>query len=422
MLGGGVNHPPAAHPRAVPAPLPAIDVFAGPGGLGEGFAALRDDAGRPRFELALSIERDGWAHRTLTLRALVRRLGGAAHPDVQAHLRGTLPTDGLFDRHPAAAAAARAEAWHAELGAAAPGQAAVRDRIDAVLRGRGEWVLIGGPPCQAYSTVGRSRNRGIDGYRFEDDHRSTLYVEYLQQLADHRPAVFVMENVKGLLSARRNGEPMFGRIVGDLRDPCRAIAREGRPARGDGRPGHPQYELYPIAAGGGDGRGESFAADHGPAYVVRAEDHGVPQARHRVIVVGVRRDFTGRRPRPLAAAPTTTVRQVIGDLPPLRSGLSGRPDDAADWAAAVGELSKPGWHRRVAGHCGDDVAAAASAAADRAAARAATRTRGGERVDARPGRGPHRHRHWYATDAVPCVADRATSSDRTLRTLGPYAA
>ena len=57
--------------------VPVIDLFAGPGGLGEGFASLQGHQGRPFFEIALSIEKDAVAHRTLMLRAVFRRLRGS---------------------------------------------------------------------------------------------------------------------------------------------------------------------------------------------------------------------------------------------------------------------------------------------------------------------------------------------------------
>jgi DNA (cytosine-5)-methyltransferase 1 len=60
-------------------------------------------------------------------------------------------------------------------------------RITTALAGEQPWVLIGGPPCQAYSVIGRSRVGGIN----PDDHRVHLYREYLRILAVHRPAVFV---------------------------------------------------------------------------------------------------------------------------------------------------------------------------------------------------------------------------------------
>lgn len=53
--------------------VPVVDLFSGPGGLGEGFAELRDSNEHPRFRIALSIEMDSTAHRTLRLRAFLRK-------------------------------------------------------------------------------------------------------------------------------------------------------------------------------------------------------------------------------------------------------------------------------------------------------------------------------------------------------------
>jgi DNA (cytosine-5)-methyltransferase 1 len=92
----------------------------------------------------------------------------------------------------------------------------VTERIRTALGSAHDWVLIGGPPCQAYSVVGRSRNKGVEGYRPDDDERQYLYTEYLQIIAEHWPALFVMENVKGLLSATLSNRPMFDRIHEDL--------------------------------------------------------------------------------------------------------------------------------------------------------------------------------------------------------------
>ncbi len=72
-------------------------------------------------------------------------------------------------------------------------------RILYALSGKKEFLLIGGPPCQAYSLVGRARTQGISN----NDHRVHLHEEYLRIIAKHLPAVFVMENVKGLLSERK---------------------------------------------------------------------------------------------------------------------------------------------------------------------------------------------------------------------------
>src|SRR5262249_7181549 len=53
-------------------PIPVIDLFAGPGGLSEGFASFRTPSGERCFDIRLSIERDAAAHRTLELRSFVR--------------------------------------------------------------------------------------------------------------------------------------------------------------------------------------------------------------------------------------------------------------------------------------------------------------------------------------------------------------
>jgi DNA (cytosine-5)-methyltransferase 1 len=77
-------------------------------------------------------------------------------------------------------------------------------------------ILIAGPPCQAYSVVGRSRNKGTEGYDASKDRRHFLYKEYIRILRTLMPAAFVMENVKGLLSSSVDGELVFDRVLDDL--------------------------------------------------------------------------------------------------------------------------------------------------------------------------------------------------------------
>ena len=100
---------------------------------------------------------------------------------------------------------ARRHIHQIELG---PDTARRRRRKDPAGDGKFDgWVLIGGPPCQAYSLVGRAR-RTNDG-TFAEDKKHFLYREYLDILKRFKPAVFVMENVKGLLSAGHGGESMI---------------------------------------------------------------------------------------------------------------------------------------------------------------------------------------------------------------------
>lgn len=195
--------------------IPVIDLFAGPGGLGEGFSAFSIRRGSPRFRVALSIEMEHWAHQTLELRSFFHQFSRKNVPDeYYGHLRGEITRGELFAAFPEAASAARNRAWKAELGVVDPSD--VDRRIRRALDSAEKWVLCGGPPCQAFSVVGRSRSGGIaDG-----DHRVYLYRQYLRILAVHEPPLFIMENVKGLLSSQVNGNEIFGQMLDDLRHPA----------------------------------------------------------------------------------------------------------------------------------------------------------------------------------------------------------
>src|SRR5262245_12710324 len=100
------------------APIPVIDIFAGPGGLGEGFAALQGRNGHPSFEIRLSIEKDRSAHESLRLRAFYRQFTRGGAPGLYYDvLRGSASAAELFARFPMHASIADSEAWRAELGA-----------------------------------------------------------------------------------------------------------------------------------------------------------------------------------------------------------------------------------------------------------------------------------------------------------------
>jgi DNA (cytosine-5)-methyltransferase 1 len=270
--------------------IPVIDIFAGPGGLGEGFSAFESDDSPKPFHVKLSIEKDVSAFETLKLRSFYRQFPRGEAPKIYY--------DVLRQRIPAAALpghlkgsqtlfncwkAAEEEALHAELGSSEPTHEMIGRRIVQALGDtRSPWVLIGGPPCQAYSVVGRARNRGNRGYRIEKDQRSSLYREYLRIIADHWPAVFVMENVKGMLSATVQNANIFDQIIEDLKSPLAAFGHEKRikPSQ--------RYRIVPLVR-----RGASLLNDtYNPTdFIVPCERFGIPQMRHRVILVGIREDL-----------------------------------------------------------------------------------------------------------------------------------
>jgi len=315
-------------------PVPVIDLFAGPGGLGEGFSRSKSAA----FRIAVSIEKDGMAHETLQLRAahrVLQRSGLATTATWRLWdtVLAEAPWNTAFDQlresdHPAIQAAceqAREEAWNLELTPETRdvASAGIRQRLRPYMHGTqlpDNAVLIGGPPCQAYSVVGRSRNRGKKDYRAEDDQRHFLYREYLHVIGEFRPAVFVMENVKGILSSRVHERQIFEHLLADLRRPDMALGTDTGL----------EYRL--VALGGG---ATAWSDSDPERFLVRAEEHGVPQARHRVIICGVRRDVfdrAGTIPE-LQCTQAPSVRDVVGDLPRIRCGLSFR-GNGIDWRKA----------------------------------------------------------------------------------------
>ena len=310
-------------------PIPVVDIFAGPGGLGEGFSAFGAIEGNPRFKIGLSIEMDKYAHKTLELRSFYRKFAhGKAPEEYYALLRGEITRGELFSM-PAFESQVnqtRAEAMLAELGNDDQYPPA---KIDACIeRARGDarhWVLVGGPPCQAYSVVGRSRRRGIKGYSPEKDGRHFLYLEYLRIIAAHQPSVFVMENVKGLLSARVQEQQIFQNIRRDLSRPGDAMKM---PKGMNNR----RYRLFSLARHGLYTEGDSDPRD----FIIECERYGVPQARHRVIILGIREDLQIEKPETLQKQPSLiSVEKVLYGLPRVRAGLSREEDSKDAWLKRI---------------------------------------------------------------------------------------
>jgi DNA (cytosine-5)-methyltransferase 1 len=317
--------------------IPVIDLFAGPGGLGEGFSAFRNTAGTAAFRIALSIEKDRFAHETLKLRSFYRKFSRSSVPEeYYDHLRGKIDRQQLYGRYPEQSSGAETEAWNAELGNYRVfSSAKIGQRIAGSLERAEDWVLIGGPPCQAYSTVGRSRVIPVDRregtQNYENDKRHFLYKAYLRIIAEHSPPVFVLENVKGILSAEVGGRRIIDRLLSDLRYPV--LAARGEDASQNAGL---EYKIYPLAdysatRGLFEKGSESEPAD----YIVRSEEHRIPQARHRLILVGIRSDIAAR-PRPLRVYRDKVPMWVaISDLPRLRSKLSNGNDSGTAWVDAI---------------------------------------------------------------------------------------
>ncbi len=150
-------------------------------------------------------------------------------------------------------------------------------------------VIIGGPPCQAYSLAGRIR----DPHGMKDDYRNYLFESYIRILNQYKPTFFVFENVVGMLSAAPDGSPIVDKI-------------------------HSAFQLA----------GYDVISDFKKA-VFDVADFGVPQHRKRIIILGVRKDIKADSaaivkefyevimPTLQKNSTPRTVRNAIGDLPKL---------------------------------------------------------------------------------------------------------
>lgn len=233
-----------------------IDLFAGCGGLSEGFY-------RQGFQALAHVEIDHWACESL--RARMKYYGYRDYDN--AVIEHDITSDDILER------------------------------IDAIINGKSVDIIIGGPPCQAYSTAGRVR----DGKRMATDPRNYLFESYVRILEHYLPKFFVFENVTGLLSARVENVPIFPKILKAL--------------------------------------GNKYKVLSDPSILVHnTADFGVPQLRKRVIIFGVRRDLetdvnelykevikthwnpdTPENERK-GKKHFVDVRQAIGDLPPVEPG------------------------------------------------------------------------------------------------------
>lgn len=271
----------------------AVDLFAGCGGLSEGFM----NAG---FDIAAYVERDHHACETLRTRELFRELEQRGKLLwYYRYFREEVSREELRLKFPDISDVLERKIIEKEFGEDRYAEllSGVRNAVRSSAGARVH-VLLGGPPCQAYSLVGRSR----DPERMQKDHRHFLYEHYLNVLQDVKPDFFLLENVPGLLTARSGDEDTFQAILRDLAslDPAYEIA-----------PSYDEYKKCPRD------------------YLVNSAWFGVPQKRLRVLLIGYRKDLGRKRPsvqrvfkRLLSrkSLSVLTVDDAIGDLPELRPG------------------------------------------------------------------------------------------------------
>lgn len=173
----------------------------------------------------------------------------------------------------------------------------VIEKLDKAVDGREVDIIIGGPPCQAYSSLGRAK----DDNAMQNDPRNYLFESYVKILNHYQPKFFVFENVTGMLTAKLNGEHIVNKIIEAL------------------------SENYKV----------KFDAKMN---VLNSANYGVPQIRKRVIIIGVRKEIDIKPEEVYADIAKThydpempeeernglrkyvTVRDAIAELPKLKPG------------------------------------------------------------------------------------------------------
>lgn len=334
--------------------IPVVDIFCGAGGLGEGFFAVENERSKV-FDVALSIDNDTDAIATLRLRKFFHQFPTQRAPDEYYNvLRATesgraQALDALKAAFPAEWEAASSKCLKLTLRPEGPKDEELLDKRieEAISSNRENWILVGGPPCQAYSTAGRARNRARSGYKAEDDERHFLYEQYLRIIAKYWPRVVIMENVTGILDSRVGGEKIFRKITKDLSAPGAAV-RDRLSPDNDSYP----YQIRPLV----EPQEKDWLADlfgvHGADrdFIIHCEKFGVPQRRSRVILMAVRGSSGSQDSEflePLKSRPIT-VQQTLSGMPRLRSKISRGCDSDQLWLDILtkGKVSDKPWFDR----------------------------------------------------------------------------
>lgn len=246
-----------------------IDLFAGAGGLSEGFI----QAG---FTPVAHVEMNQFATQTLETRAGYHYLKSKGNLSVYYdYITGNLSRNEYLKQIPK-------DQLKSVICETMSDDTLPRlfERIDAILKDKcihGVDVIIGGPPCQAYSLVGRAQSSHME-IPMAEDPRNDLYKLYAGFLKKYQPKMFVFENVVGILSA--NGGATWTKVQETLRDVG--------------------YEI-----------------DY---HVQNSKDFGVLQSRRRMIIVGWLKDSEMSYPKFETKSVSAIVNDLFSDLPALHPG------------------------------------------------------------------------------------------------------
>ena len=289
--------------------IPVIDLFAGPGGLGEGFCSYKN---HKIFNIILSVEKEKFACETLILRSFFHQFKKKPN-DYYEYLKGKIDKEVLFNKYADEYKKAQDIVMNLEMGVG-DNSNKVSKKINEVIKKNSQWVLLGGPPCQAYSLAGRSKLTKLKGKKlFEKDSRHTLYKEYLKIISDHSPSVFIMENVKGLISSKINDNNILDSILKDLSSPDKVFQNKQMK----------EYDLFSL--------NQNTDLFDNKNFLIDCSKHGVPQKRERLFIIGIRKNLNIKKIQSLKIEKEIPIQDVLSNLPKLRSIISKEVDSFEKW-------------------------------------------------------------------------------------------
>lgn len=197
--------------------------------------------------------------------------------------------------------------------------------LETGLRGTDRWVLFGQLPAQPYSLSGQPRQRGTPAGSTSTRECHFLLSALLRLIRDRQPPAFLIEVPVGLVSGQLVDRAMFEQLLFDLATPGTALAENSR---------GPRYRIHSLQNGTYFEAGMDTSQVDRESFIIKPQELGLPVARRRAFLFGMRHDITTPFERLHPLSPVT-VRDSIHDLPPIRSRLQGGSDTDREWHSTV---------------------------------------------------------------------------------------